>query len=511
MNTIIEKLNKLKGTKEAIRLAINNKGGTLTKTDKLSDYAPAINNLTIGGGSGSGSVDIMKPVYSEQKDPVPNTGHLEKIFFNTKLDPAQVDALIANANLTFISDSSMPVYPILMTNTGKVISIFDVSSQSGVESGSAWLIADLNSDATYYVSPALAPDDPTYAGWIQNSFTSYDTGEIAIDAELVQEMEGITIGSQNNLLTDLVRLYSLIDSGETELAKSLTGQYNLVEKNIVLDSGTNTQYIYDFISNINEDTKEIDVIKNIKADTKENNIIDRSVTTYTNSKVKKIGKYAFYRCTSLTDVSFPNAVTIDEYAFSICEKLANVNIPLVARIGRYAFDDCVDLEELNLPQVTDIFNNAFSHCGLVSINIPLVTVINSNTFESCMSLKNITAPLVERIEASAFYYCTQLESVTFPEVRYVYEGAFNDDRRLKEVYLPKVAYIKAEAFRDCASLVKLFISRTDRVCDLALADAFKSCSHILGKTDSIYNPNGLKDGYIYVPASLLSQYKVAKN
>ena len=109
MNTIIEKLNKLKGTKEAIRLAINNKGGTLTKTDKLSDYAPAINNLTIGGGSGSGSVDIMKPVYSEQKDPVPNTGHLEKIFFNTKLDPAQVDALIANAKLTFTSEGSMSV------------------------------------------------------------------------------------------------------------------------------------------------------------------------------------------------------------------------------------------------------------------------------------------------------------------------------------------------------------------------------------------------------------------
>ena len=48
MNTIVEKLNKLNDTKEAIRIAINKKGGTLTKTDKLSDYAPTINNLTIG-------------------------------------------------------------------------------------------------------------------------------------------------------------------------------------------------------------------------------------------------------------------------------------------------------------------------------------------------------------------------------------------------------------------------------------------------------------------------------
>ena len=31
-----------------------------------------------GGGSGSSSVNIVKPVYTEQKIPVPNTEHLEK-------------------------------------------------------------------------------------------------------------------------------------------------------------------------------------------------------------------------------------------------------------------------------------------------------------------------------------------------------------------------------------------------------------------------------------------------
>ena len=42
-----------------------------------------------GGGSGSSSVDIVKPIYAEQKIPVPNTGYLEKIFFNTKLTPEE--------------------------------------------------------------------------------------------------------------------------------------------------------------------------------------------------------------------------------------------------------------------------------------------------------------------------------------------------------------------------------------------------------------------------------------
>ena len=234
--------------------AIREKTKTTDKI-KVFDMSKKINEI-------SGSVDLVKPIYAEQKTPVPNSGHLEKFFFNTKLDPAQVDALIANANLTFISDGGMNVYPILMTNTGMIIAILDYSSELGVESGSAWLIADLNSDAIYYFSPALA-SDPTHAGWVQNSFTSYDTGEIAINAELVQEMEGITIGSQNNLLTDLVRLYSLIDSGETEFAKSLTGQYKLVEQNITLDTKDNMTYTYDFVNSINDDTKEITVIKNI--------------------------------------------------------------------------------------------------------------------------------------------------------------------------------------------------------------------------------------------------------
>ena len=48
MGTTVDKLNKLKTTKEAIRTAINNKGGTLTTTDKFSDYATAINNIQSG-------------------------------------------------------------------------------------------------------------------------------------------------------------------------------------------------------------------------------------------------------------------------------------------------------------------------------------------------------------------------------------------------------------------------------------------------------------------------------
>ena len=425
MNTVIEKLNKLKSTKEAIRRAINSKGGKLTKGNKFSTYAAAINKLIINDDSGSGPVNILKPIYEEKKDPVPNTGYLKSIFFNTKLTPDQVEALIANAvtndNLTFIDindgNMSMPIYPILATETQFVIAIIDffpliqaVKPDSGIESGPVWLIWDIGSNGTiYYVSPKLAAatngqtDGTLPLGWVADYFTDYDTGEVTIESNLMSEIQPdpsapiLTIGAQNNLLTDLVRLYALVDSGETELANSLTGQYKLVEKDIVLNPAVNPKYTYGFENSVDEDTKEISVIRNIKVSTKTNAIINKSVTTYTNSKVRTIGQYAFYNCNKLTDANFPKAIDIDNYAFSYCHMLTNINIPLVTNIG---------------------------------------------------------------------------------------PGAFNN----------------------CYSLIKVFISQKDGVCT-PYSDAFDGCYHIWGTKDSTYNPEGLKDGYIYVPASLLTNYK----
>ena len=43
------------------------------------------------------------------------------------------------------------------------------------------------------------------------------------------------------------------------------------------------------------------------------------------------------------------------------------------------------------------------------------------------------------------------------------------------------------------------------------SEAFYSCYHILGTTNTTYNPTGAKDGYIYVPDTLVSSYKTATN
>ena len=243
-----------------------------------------------------------------------------------------------------------------------------------------------------------------------------------------------TVGAQNDLLTELFYVSSLADSGETELAKSLTGQYKIIEKNIKLDTKENHFYSYDFINSINDDTKEISVIKNIEVDGGQDGvdeIIERRITTYANDKVREIGSYAFARCFDLLKVSFPNATSIDDYAFYNCSGLGSVEMPLVESIGWYAFSEC-----------------------------------------------------------------QSLETVTFPKARTIKEGSFYSNINLREINLPEVRDIGLKAFSNCSRLVKVFISQTDSVCSLRSDGVFDSC---------------FNNVYIYVPARLLSQYKVAEN
>ena len=94
-----------------------------------------------------------------------------------------------------------------------------------------------------------------------------------------------------------------------------------------------------------------------------NTIIPNTVTI--------IGNYAYYNCSTLTNVDIPNSVTvIDNYAFEYCYNLTSVVLPnSLTTIGSYAFDDCRNISSLTIPSlVTTIGNCAFYYCyGLTSI------------------------------------------------------------------------------------------------------------------------------------------------
>lgn len=115
----------------------------------------------------------------------------------------------------------------------------------------------------------------------------------------------------------------------------------------------------------------------------------KQVSFEKNSKLKRIGEFAFANWNNLTSITIPDSVT---------------------SIGRSAFFDCSSLKRVTIPSsVTSIGNGAFEGCSsLTSIEIPnSVTNIGDMTFCFCGSLTSITIPdSVTSIGSAAFNYCS---------------------------------------------------------------------------------------------------------
>ena len=87
--------------------------------------------------------------------------------------------------------------------------------------------------------------------------------------------------------------------------------------------------------------------------------------------ITRIGDYAFYYCSELTELTLSNSLTsIGKYAFKGCIGLTELTLPnSVTSIEYYAFSGCSGLTELTLPNsVTSIWEGAFFGCsGLAKI------------------------------------------------------------------------------------------------------------------------------------------------
>ena len=191
---------------------------------------------------------------------------------------------------------------------------------------------------------------------------------------------------------------------------------------------------------------------------------------------------------SLTEIS-SNVTNIGDNAFNAYDTLTAVNFPSAISIGEYAFSQCKNLTDVNLPAVNTIKQRAFQQCsGLTSIEFPNVTSIGSYTFYNCTGATKIKMPKLKIVTLNAFNYCTHVTTADFPSV----------------------TSVQATSIQYCYSLTALIL-RSETMATLANKNALTGCYHILGTTNSTYNPNGLMDGYIYVPSALVASYQAASN
>ena len=191
--------------------------------------------------------------------------------------------------------------------------------------------------------------------------------------------------------------------------------------------------------------------------------IDRTISSIPSSAsatVTSIGSYAFASCCALTTASFPNVTSIGSYAFQNCTSLTTASFPNVTTIRNYAFQSCTSLSTASFPSAT---------------------TIGSYAFRTCTSLSTASFPNVTSIGGSAFLGCTSLTTASFPNVTNI------------EIY----------AFRGCSKLSSLYLTGSS-VASLGGTNAFTDTPMSLSTYLGYY-------GSIYVPTSLLTNYKTATN
>ena len=212
------------------------------------------------------------------------------------------------------------------------------------------------------------------------------------------------------------------------------------------------------LAEITGNTTYTAVFKDLRSITRQ--LIQRTIRDASNENITAIGNYAFYACYNLTTASFPAVTSISNYAFANCASLTSVSFPAVTHIGNYAFRNC---------------------SSLTSVSFPAVTYIGTYAFAYCSSLTSVSFPAVTYISAYAFRACSSLTTVSFPALTSI--GNY--------------------AFQSCRTLMSLYLTNSS----VATLD---SSSTFVGTpmSSSIYTGTF---GSIYVPASLIADYKVASN
>lgn len=260
-------------------------------------------------------------------------------------------------------------------------------------------------------------------------------------------------------------------------------------------------------------------------------LINRTATEVSSDTAESVGAYAFYLWEGLASADFPQVSIVGESAFQ-GTGLSIIGLPSAEEVSKKAFSDCTNLTTVNAPNVTKLGDSAFSGCtnlttvnfpliegyglgalafygctGITTANFPLVTHLKGSTFSDCTNLATVDFPLVTSISVREFYKCSNLSKVTFPLVSSVGQYAFYGCLRLVTGDFPVLTSITSTyAFRNCFSLTALLL-RSETMCTLANINAFTSAYRMLGTTNTTYNPDGLHDGYIYVPSALVESYQ----
>lgn len=174
--------------------------------------------------------------------------------------------------------------------------------------------------------------------------------------------------------------------------------------------------------------------------------------------------YAFWGCTSLTEIKLPAEVkAIGTAACSGCTALTAINLGEVTHIGWSAFEKCGTLASVDLAKATTLYGKAFAESGLTAVTLPVATAVSvgsttdptTGSFFTCAQLTSIQAPNLKNTGNGTFANCKELTTVDMPALKGIGEAAFSSCTSLTEMNLSAATTVGVRAFIGCTALETL--------------------------------------------------------
>ena len=181
-------------------------------------------------------------------------------------------------------------------------------------------------------------------------------------------------------------------------------------------------------------------------------------------------------------------------------KIVDDNIKIVPELPVYKGE----AENVRYSEVDSILSRK-----IVSYSNTSLTTLGSYAFAGCSQLAEVYLPKVEVVSPYSFQG-TKIKILHLPKVKTIGSNGIYLNSYLKELYLDSVGGLASGAIRGSVQLIKLVIGNKNKVCTVEASNAFAECYHLSGTVHNTYNPEGLKDGLIYVPDHLIEDYKVAQ-
>lgn len=118
-------------------------------------------------------------------------------------------------------------------------------------------------------------------------------------------------------------------------------------------------------------------------------LITRDISgAYMNNRITVVGPYAFANCKELTEINFPQVITIKNYAFRDCSKLSLISFPVVERIEDNAFWNTAIIEG-NFPEAIHVGFNAFNTKTVTKLDFSKLSRIGQYAFKGATQLDTL--------------------------------------------------------------------------------------------------------------------------